>query len=138
MYNFLWDLPVKEFGKSVCICMSYDQNSNYFLKDTHTTILRLSGFFPGQPGWAGTRRNIHPLTSYMIINHPLSVFLHLLWSMASYLFNLHAKVFFHNLCKSSLVYLLAWQPPLNQQKLPYIYIKEAQRLKEIFNNLGLQ
>ena len=32
---------------------------------THTSILRLSGFSPGQPGWAprsaGTKRNIHPL-----------------------------------------------------------------------------
>jgi len=25
---------------------------------THTTVLRLSGFCPGQPRWAGTRRNI--------------------------------------------------------------------------------
>jgi len=29
---------------------------------THTTILRLCGFCPGQPRWVGTRRNIHPLT----------------------------------------------------------------------------
>jgi len=27
----------------------------------------------GLPGWAGTRRNIHPLTPILIINHPLSV-----------------------------------------------------------------
>jgi len=26
----------------------------------------------GLPGWAGTKRNFHPLTSIMIINHPLS------------------------------------------------------------------
>jgi len=39
---------------------------------THTTILRFSGFCPGQPGWAGTKRNIHPLTPIMVINHPLS------------------------------------------------------------------
>ena len=30
---------------------------------THTTVLRLCGICPGQPGWAGTRRNIHPLHS---------------------------------------------------------------------------
>jgi len=30
---------------------------------THTTVLRLSGFCPGQPRWASTRRNIHPLAS---------------------------------------------------------------------------
>jgi len=35
---------------------------------THThkhTVLRLSGFCPRQPGWAGTRRNIHSLTPSM-------------------------------------------------------------------------
>ena len=35
---------------------------------THTTILRLCGICPGQPGWASTRRNIHPLI--VVINHP--------------------------------------------------------------------
>jgi len=30
----------------------------------HTTILRLCGICPGQPGWAGTRRNIHPLNTH--------------------------------------------------------------------------
>jgi len=39
---------------------------------THTTILRLSGFSSEQPGWASTRRNIHPLTPNVVINHPLS------------------------------------------------------------------
>jgi len=34
---------------------------------THTTILWLYGFCPGQPGWASTRRIIRPL-----INCPLS------------------------------------------------------------------
>jgi len=29
--------------------------------NTHTTILQLSGFCLGQPGWAATRRNIHPV-----------------------------------------------------------------------------
>jgi len=32
-------------------------------KHTHTTVLRLCGICPGQPGWGGTRRNIHPLRS---------------------------------------------------------------------------
>ena len=31
---------------------------------THTTVLRLCGICPGQPGWAGTRRNIHPLKKH--------------------------------------------------------------------------
>ena len=37
---------------------------------THTTVLRLCGICPAQPGWAGTRRNIHPLTLIVVINHP--------------------------------------------------------------------
>jgi len=37
---------------------------------THTTVLQLYGFCPGQPGWAGNRRNIQPLTPIMVINHP--------------------------------------------------------------------
>jgi len=37
-----------------------------------TTVLQLSGFCQGQPGWAGTRRNVHPLTPILTINHPLS------------------------------------------------------------------
>jgi len=36
----------------------------------HTTVLRLFGFCPGQPGWAGTRRNIHPLTPVVVIKYP--------------------------------------------------------------------
>jgi len=39
---------------------------------THTTVLWLYGFCLRQPGWVSTRRNIHPLTSVLDINHPLS------------------------------------------------------------------
>jgi len=39
---------------------------------THTAVSRLYRFCPRQPGWAGTRRNIHPLTPIVVINHPLS------------------------------------------------------------------
>jgi len=35
---------------------------------------RLTAFDPGQPGYAGTRRNIHPLTPIRIIVLPLSSF----------------------------------------------------------------
>jgi len=38
----------------------------------HITILWLSGFCLGQPGWASTRRDIHSLTPIMVISHPLS------------------------------------------------------------------
>jgi len=36
---------------------------------THTTVLRRFGFCPGQPRWAGTRRNIHSLTPIVIIKY---------------------------------------------------------------------
>ena len=40
---------------------------------THThTHNRLTAFCPGLPGYAGTRRNIHPLTPILIIGLPLS------------------------------------------------------------------
>ena len=60
---------------------------------THTTVLWLSGLCPGQPGSAGTRRNIHPLTPIVVISHPLpaSSIIQLLQSMASSLFNLRAR-----------------------------------------------
>jgi len=37
---------------------------------THTTVLQLFGFCLGQPEWAGTRWNIHPLTPIVVIKHP--------------------------------------------------------------------
>jgi len=39
---------------------------------THTQPFYGSGFCLGQAGWATIRRNIHPLTPIMVINHPLS------------------------------------------------------------------
>jgi len=60
--------------------------------------------------WAGTRRNIHPLT--YPDHHPTFInFFHLLWSAASSLFNLFmclTNLFAQPLSKSSLVYLLVW------------------------------
>ena len=64
---------------------------------------------PGQPGWAGTRRNIHLLTSILIINHPLS-------ATAIYCNSQHppCSIYVHNnlfaqsLSKFSLVYPFVW------------------------------
>jgi len=36
----------------------------------HITVLQLFGFCLGQPRWAGIRRNYHPLSLIMVINHP--------------------------------------------------------------------
>ena len=43
--------------------------------DTHThthTHNRLTAVGSGLPGWAGTRRNTHPLTPILVVGHPLS------------------------------------------------------------------
>jgi len=85
---------------------------------THTNILWLSGFCPGQPGWARTRRNIHPLTPIVVISHPLSA--------SSIYYNprhppclsyVPDKIFPQSLSEFSSVYLLAWHPLLHT---PYI------------------
>ena len=72
------------------------------VKHTHTTVLWLFEFCPGQPRWAGTRRNIHPLTLIVVINHPylLPPFttIHGILPIQSMCFT----VFFHNLSSSFL------------------------------------
>jgi len=80
---------------------------------THTAILRLYRFCPGQPRWDGTRRNIHPLTSIIVINRPLSA--SSIWQPPCPI-HTHDSPFF-TISKFSLVYLLAWHPPLHT---PYI------------------
>jgi len=87
------------------------------ISHTHTTILRLSGFCPEQTGWAGTRRNIHPLTPIVVISHPLSA------SSICYIHGILSVQFiawqsFSTICPGFLVYLLAWHPQL---QTPYIY-----------------
>jgi len=53
-------------------CSSPFTHTHTHTTHTHTTVLRLSGFCPGQPGWVSTRRNIHPITPIVVISHPLS------------------------------------------------------------------
>ena len=49
-----WSRSMHHFTKP----SSIDWNTH-----NNTTVLRLCGICPGKPGWAGTRRNIHPLLS---------------------------------------------------------------------------
>ena len=56
--------------KSKHMISEWDIHRSHCVMHTHTTVLRLFGFCLGQPGWAGTRRNIHPLTLIVVINHP--------------------------------------------------------------------
>jgi len=62
----------------------------------------------------GTRRNIHPLTPIMVINHSLSAFsiYYDPWHPPCSIYMLDS-LFPQSLSKFSLVYLLAWHPPLH-------------------------
>jgi len=84
-------------------------------ENTHTTtILRFSEFCRRQPGWAGTRRNIHPLTPIVAINHPLfaSSICYDSWHPLCSIC-LSDSLFPQSLSKFSLVYFLAWHHPLH-------------------------
>jgi len=85
---------------------------------TTTTILRLSGLYPGQCSWAGTRRNIHSITPIMVINRPLSAssIYYDPWHPLCSIY-VPDSLFVQFLSKFSLVYLLAWHSPL---RTPYI------------------
>jgi len=69
-------------------------------QSTTTTVLWFSEFSPGQPGWANTRRNIHPLTLILVINHPLSAssICYNPWHPPCSIYVL--TVILHNLCTS--------------------------------------
>jgi len=69
---------------------------------------------PGLPGWAGTRRHIHPLTTILIINYHLSSAIH---GIPPVQFMCLTVFFAQPLSKSSLVYIFIWHPPLHT---PYI------------------
>jgi len=89
--------------------------NNYY---NTTTTLQLSGLSPGQPAWASTRRNIHSLTPIIAMNHPLSAFCIFYdpWHPPCSIY-MPDSLFQQSLSKFSLVYLLAWHPPLHT---PYI------------------
>ena len=78
---------------SCCCCSSIATESNI-----HTTYKCSAAHCPGLPGWASTRRNIHPLT-YPDHQPSFISFFYLLWSIALSLFNLHAWWYF---CTTSL------------------------------------
>ena len=81
------------------------------MSNTHNC---LTTFCTGLPGWADTRRNIHPLTHILITRHPLSTSSiyydpqHLPYSICVLDSPLPQP-----LSRSSLVYLLVWNPLLH-------------------------
>jgi len=84
---------------------------------THTHRLRL-WVLSGTTRVSWYQKKHSPTHTYRGHQSSLICFLHLIRSMASSLFNPCAWQFFHNLHKFSLVYLLAWHPPLHT---PYFF-----------------
>ena len=60
-------IPGILFYRTQCSCV----NQNLALRHTRTHN-RLTAVGSGLPGWAGARRNTHPLTPILVIGHPLS------------------------------------------------------------------
>jgi len=93
---------------------TYTPNFTWIQRHTHTTVSWLYGFCPGQPGWASTRRNIHPLTPIVVINCPLSAssIYYDPWHLPC---SIHEpeNLFPQSLSKFSVVYLLARDKNLN-------------------------
>jgi len=112
------NFDVQHVQKNRLTDVNEQRHSELFPEDYITTNnQQFTAICPGLPGWAGTRRNIHPPTSILIINHPLS---------ASSSTTIHSilpvqfmclTVFGWPLSKSSLVYLLVWNSPPHT---PYI------------------
>jgi len=95
-FRELREVNLKQETYDVCFVI-YQSYTN-----THTTVLQLSGFCPGHRGWAGTRRNIHPLTPIVVINRPLSAHPSTLIHDILPVRHMHLIIFFHNLCPSFL------------------------------------
>jgi len=67
----IWHVERSEtFTSSTSLIMPHQQHEkNNTVNNTHTHN-RLTTLCLGLPGWAGTRRNVHPLTPILIIRHP--------------------------------------------------------------------
>jgi len=87
------------------------------VQHTHNR-LTLSGFCLGQPGWAGARRNVHPLTPILVISRPLyaSSIYYDQWHPSCSIY-VSDSLFPQSVSKFYLVFLLTGYPPLHT---PYI------------------
>jgi len=75
---------------------------------------RFMALCPGLPGWASTRRNIHPLTLLLITNHPLSassIYCHMIHSILPVQFTC-LTVFLHNLSPNPLWSISCLEPTI--------------------------
>jgi len=66
-YKMLTKLEIRSTERGICPIAKSTTHTQ------HTTILRLFGFCPGQPGWASTRRNIHPLTLIVVLKSTITL-----------------------------------------------------------------
>jgi len=64
---------------------------------TTTILLQLSRLCPWQPGWASTRRKIHPFTPIVVIDHSLCASSFMIHGILLVEFTC-LTVFFHSLC----------------------------------------
>jgi len=76
---------------------------------THKNTTVLTALYLKLPRWAGTRRNIHPLTSVLIINRPLSTSSAMIHSILFVKF-ICLTVLFHNLCPGPLWSVFGLEP----------------------------
>jgi len=99
----------------VYFCYCYIAHAHIHTHNCFTALWILSGTTPVSP----YQKKYSPTHTYCGQQSSLVCFLHLLWSTASSLFNLHAwQSFSQSLSKFSLVYLLAWHPPYHT---PYMF-----------------
>ena len=96
-----WLLKFHKFKENGDSCLPL-LNITHTHTHTHTTVLRLCWICPGQPGWAGTRRNIYPLTLIVVINHPNLLFPSTTIHGILHIQSTCSTVFFHNLSPSFL------------------------------------
>jgi len=99
---------------------------------THTTVLRLYGFCLGQPGWAGSRRNIHPLARIVVINRPLSASSNMIHGILP-VQSTRLTVFFHNLSLQVFFGLPLGLAPSTSYSIHffYVYIWDKKKKKKI-------
>jgi len=79
-------------------------------QQTHTKLFYGSMDYvcPGQPRWASTRRNIHPLTPIVVINRPYLLSPPTMIHGILPIQFMRLAVFFHNLSKFCLPWSTSW------------------------------
>ena len=116
LHNPYMSWPYLPEANELVMCafiLDFAESYHCYTHDCFMALWILSG-----TTWVSHYQKKHsPTHTYHGHQSAIICFLHLLWSTASPLFNLHAWQSFSTISKISLVYLLAWHPPLH---IPYI------------------